>query len=161
MHCFFRSDFTFIALSLCIYTGLPLTSDVYPTYICCPSRNRYGSPALAFDREIIVFRAKHNEEDWRRVDILLGGSGSVPSQMHANDASKAGIPVHNTTVSKQGHLNLCKALCHEIQVYKQLMNAAINLNEEDTMESLRELNCPDDMTPEARLCPQNYFDYFV
>ena len=126
-----------------------------------PISNRYGSPALAFDREIIVFRAKHNEEDWRRVDILLGGSGSVPSQMHANDASKTGIPVHNTTVSKQGHLNLCKALCHEIQVYKQLMNAAINLNEEDTMESLRELNCPDDMTPEARLCPQNYFDYFV
>ena len=122
---------------------------------------RYGSPALAFDREIIVFRAKHNEEDWRRVDILLGGSGSVPSQMHANDASKTGIPVHNTTISKQGHLNLCKALCHEIQVYKQLMNAAINLNEEDIMESLIELNCPDDMTPEVRLCPQNYFDYFV
>ena len=98
-----------------------------PLITCC----RYGSPALAFGREIIVFRAKHNDEDWKRVDILLGGNGTVPSQMHANDASKKKIPVNNKTISEQGHLNMCKALCHEIQVYKQLMNAAINLNEDD------------------------------
>jgi hypothetical protein len=137
-----------------------LSADPLPDFqfiFCC----RYGSPALAFGREIIAFRAKHNEEDWKRVDIMLGGNGTVPSMMHANDASKKQIPVNNKTISEQGHLNMCRALCHEIQVYKQLMTAAINLNEEDTLESLRELNCPDDMTPEVRSCPQNYFDYFV
>ena len=92
---------------------------------------------------------------------MLGGNGTVPSQMHANDASKKKIPVNNKTISERGHLNMCKALCHEIQVYKQLMNAAINLNEDDVKESLSELNCPDDMTPEVRPCPQNYFDYYV
>ena len=122
---------------------------------------RYGSPAIAFDKEIIAFRTKHVEEDWKRVDILLGGDGVVPTKMHFNDATNKNIPVYNKTISEEGHLNLCKALCHEIQVYKQLLVRAINLNEEDVKESLQELNCPDDLTTEVRFCPQSYIDYSV
>lgn len=103
----------------------------------------------------------HIEEDWKRVDILLGGEGTVPSKMHMNDATDKKIPVYNKTISEEGHLNLCRALCHEIQVYKQVLSKAINLNEVDVLESLQELNCPDDLTPEVRFCPQSYIDYSV
>mmetsp|Transcript_7202 Transcript_7202/g.15716 ORF Transcript_7202/g.15716 Transcript_7202/m.15716 type:complete len:564 (-) Transcript_7202:51-1742(-) len=121
----------------------------------------FGSPAIAFDKEIIAFRTNHVEEDWRNVDILLGGDGSVPTRMHLNDATQKQIPVYNKTISEEGYLNLCRALCHEIQIYKQLLTRAINLNETDVLESLQELNCPDDLTAEVRFCPQSYIDYSV
>eukprot|EP00562_Extubocellulus_spinifer_P018403 CAMPEP_0178588574 /NCGR_PEP_ID=MMETSP0697-20121206/27109_1 /TAXON_ID=265572 /ORGANISM="Extubocellulus spinifer, Strain CCMP396" /LENGTH=446 /DNA_ID=CAMNT_0020224939 /DNA_START=103 /DNA_END=1440 /DNA_ORIENTATION=- len=121
----------------------------------------YGSPALAFQREIIVFRTEHSEEDWRRIDRMLGGPGNLPENMHLNDASGKNIAVYNKTVTELGRLNLCRALCQEIQIYKMLLSAAVNLNEKDVQISLRELNCPGDLHPEPRKCPESYIDYFV
>lgn len=89
----------------------------------------------------------------------MGGNGTVPPEMHANDANRKGISVNNRTISEQGRLNLCRALCHEIQVYKQLMTAAINLDEIEVIKSLKELNCPGDLNVNIRFCTQNYFDY--
>ena len=126
-----------------------------------PHSLRYGSPALALQREIIAFRTEHGEEDWQRVDRLLGGPGNLPEKMHLNDASGKNISVLNKTISEQGRLNLCRALCQEIQVYKMLLNTAINLNDTDVDISLRELNCPDDLDPETRTCPESYINYFV
>lgn len=81
--------------------------------------------------------------------------------MHLNDASGKNISVHNKTISDQGRLNLCRALCQEIQVYKMLLKTAVNLNEADVQTSLRELNCPGELDPEPRDCPESYIDYFV
>ena len=90
---------------------------------------------------------------------MLGGDGNVPSHLWGNDSSQKDLPVKNKTVSEKGHHNLCQALCYEIQIYKHILVRAVNLNDADVKESLRELNCPDDLTPKFRFCPQNYFDY--
>mmetsp|Transcript_36302 Transcript_36302/g.79409 ORF Transcript_36302/g.79409 Transcript_36302/m.79409 type:complete len:513 (-) Transcript_36302:115-1653(-) len=121
----------------------------------------HGTPALDDEKEVIAYRTEHLEDDWRRVEVMLGGDGSLPSNLWGNDSSQKDWPVNNKTVSERGHLNLCRALCHEIQVYKQILVRAINLNNDDVRVSLKELDCPDDMTPEIRFCPQNYFDYQI
>lgn len=92
---------------------------------------------------------------------MLGGPGDLPENMHLNDASGKNIAVYNKTVTERGRLNLCRALCQEIQIYKMLLSAAVNLNEKDVQMSLRELNCPGDLHPEPRKCPESYIDYFV
>jgi len=145
--CAFCNPITFILF--CLWSFMLLYSS------------RYGTPALEAEKEIIAYRTEHLADDWKRVDVMLGGDGHVPSNLWGNDSSQKDWPVKNNTVSEQGHQNLCRALCHEIQIYKQILVRAINLDDADVNASLQELNCPDDLTPEVRFCPQNYINYHV
>ena len=98
------------------------------------------------DLEIFLLRIEHLDEDWSNLDSFLGGTGSpLPkSRSHNNDASEKQLAVSDRYISAEGMKNLCRALCREIQVYKQILSIADNLSKEQVEESLRELSetCP-------------------
>ena len=108
------------------------------------------------DIEIFVLRIEHLKEDWSHLDKLLGGKGSAlpASSSHANDASEKALVVTNRTISADGMANLCRALCAEIQVYKQILAVADNLNPFEVEESLNELQktCPEERSLHPRDC---------
>ena len=62
--------------------------------------------------------------------------------------------VPNKTLSYAGRSNLCRALCNEIQIYKDLLHLAINIDRDGENESLDELiaTYPDE-SREIRDCP--------
>ena len=108
------------------------------------------------DADIFVLRVEHLEQDWTTVDKMLGGDGSFPATMSAPQNSAAIKPLrianHNTT--DVGLQNLCRALCDEIQVYKQLLWRAVNLQTEDVEISMQELRqqCPEEVDIKPRVC---------
>lgn len=121
---------------------------------------------------IYAIRTEHLEEDWREIDRILGGagsgSGSDSNSSHSSNvkslrknswggggtgkssSSKVGP---NKTLSYAGRSNLCRALCNEIQIYKGLLQLAINIDRDGENESLDELiaTCPDE-SREIRDC---------
>ena len=52
-------------------------------------------------------------------------------------------------LSDEAKTALCELLCNEIQVYKELIRGAINLNDDDVDESMEELR---------RTCPREAMD---
>ena len=96
--------------------------------------------------EMFVLRIEHLDEDWSNLDKFLGGTGAAlpESRSHNNDASEKQLTVSDKTMSADGMANLCRALCREIQVYRQVLGMADNLKREQVTESLRELKkiCP-------------------
>ncbi len=58
----------------------------------------------------------------------------IPNEKYLSDESKTA---------------LCEVLCNEIQVYKELIRGAINLNDDDVDESMEELR---------RTCPREAMD---
>lgn len=112
-----------------------------------------------------AIRSEHLEHDWTTIDGLLG-SGSQPQEdadtvraaalvvPRKNDWNDQGPSVPNTTLSMTGRTNLCRVLCHEIQIYKELLHLAVNFNAHDVAQSLDELitTCPNEPR-EVRECP--------
>ena len=96
--------------------------------------------------ELFVLRIEHLDEDWSNLDKLLGGTGAAlpKSRSHNNDASEKQLTVSDKTMSADGVANLCRAVCREIQVYRQVLEMADNLGKDQVTESLRELTkmCP-------------------
>ena len=96
--------------------------------------------------EIFVLRAEHFEDDWTTIDQLLGGTGVFPESMKSkqNSASKKELPVADSSVTNEGIRNLCRALCREIQIYKRILDNAVNLNTDNIAVSMEELRqtCP-------------------
>lgn len=103
----------------------------------------------------LVFRSEHLVEDWDKLELLFGGGNGT-----------AGRTIFNTTLneskgksdlSPEGLQNLCRALCHEIQVYKSIILEAENLDASQRSDSLEEVKslCPEE-TSEIRQCPPSY-----
>lgn len=107
--------------------------------------------------DVFVLRVEHLEQDWTTVDRLLGGTGEYPSTLKSrqNDASIKPLRVSNHNTTDVGLQNLCRALCEEIQIYKQFLLRAVNLQPEDLEESMKELRrqCPEELSIQPRVCP--------
>jgi hypothetical protein len=96
---------------------------------------------------IIVVRTEHLEQDWRRIELdVLGGPdpfGGDPNFTfpHKHPSAKE---EKDRYVSEESTRNICRALCHEIQVYKQILMQAENLDRADYDESMKLLaqRCP-------------------
>ena len=123
---------------------------------------------------IYAIRTEHLEEDWGVIDRMLGGDESDSDSNSDSDSShslnvkslrknswregtgksSSSKVVPNTTLSYAGRSNLCRALCNEIQIYKELLHLAINIDRDGENESLDELiaTCPDE-SREIRDCP--------
>jgi len=117
---------------------------------------------------IYAIRTEHLEVDWNVIDALLGGSGqpsegvSAPRKNSwgnhaatAAAAATAAIPVaaHDKALSVRATAYLCHLLCDEIQLYKKLLHAAVNIDARREDESLDELlqTCPEEHR-EVRKC---------
>jgi len=120
--------------------------------------------------ELFVIRAEHLQTDWLQINTMLMGNTSagsfnisalVPATLedHQNSAQQKKLPAaFNTTTSRDGMANLCRALCYEIQAYMVLLHQAVNLKPKDVRQSLQELRrvCPNEASDSAGKwsCPQ-------
>jgi hypothetical protein len=103
---------------------------------------------------------EHLDDDWRKIDKMVGGTGeTVPSDLTDGSIVFGSTPEEhllatNTTLSEAGVLNLCRALCREIQVYKMLLYRASNLDMDDFNQSMTELRqyCPEEPDDTPRRC---------
>jgi RecB family exonuclease len=105
---------------------------------------------------IAVLRTEHLAEDWRRIekDVLQGSNdpfGDDNFQFPQKHASKKKRKDYYLSESSQKVI--CSALCQEIQVYKQILARAVNLNKDDYAESMQELqqHCPEEASLSS--CP--------
>lgn len=83
-------------------------------------------------------------QDYNSINYFLGDK---PEVLKSSD-----IPVNNAHAKNETELylspsskeTLCKVLCNEIQVYKDILKRAINLNDDDVEESIGALmkSCP-------------------
>jgi hypothetical protein len=112
---------------------------------------------------MLAIRTEHLAHDWDKLERAFGGTDNTTTLSSTSrfqtKSGNARERSNSTTrqeafLSKQARLNLCRALCHENQVYKKLLYAAQNLNPLEVHESLSELiaTCPDE-TREIRECP--------
>ena len=113
---------------------------------------RYFLDRTPADSQLMVLRTEHLVDDWNSVEAQLHAA------VHSNDSdvglphtiTAEDVPKRNKTRKKREELTpratrlLCYALCHEIQVYKEILQRAQNLTPEQVNESLEELaqTCP-------------------
>jgi hypothetical protein len=97
---------------------------------------------------ILVIRSEHLEEDWSRLEELYNhkqGSTNMIVKGKQDDYF-ATVQRHksNSSLSPDSYLNLCRALCQEIQIYSFLLKGAINLTPQQLQQSMDELHakCP-------------------
>lgn len=108
---------------------------------------------------MLAIRTEHLAEDWDKLEdaLVAPNPRSVNGTIRFRTRSKNSRQNNNQTgpqeLSEEGRLNLCAALCNEIQVYKQLLLDAVNLDELQVRQSLQEIvsSCPEE-TPEIRQC---------
>lgn len=123
--------------------------------------NNISTTTINHNITMLAIRTEHVAHDWDKLE-RRGNSHSTTISSTSRFQSKSGNArqgSNSTTrqdafLLKRARLNLCRALCHEIQVYKKLLYAAQNLNPMEVHESLYELiaTCPDE-TREIRKCP--------
>jgi len=97
--------------------------------------------AIHPDWQLFSIRSEHRQDDYRKLDLLWGGSGVVPTDIH----------VRRTPEFKKQNISLdrlpllCSILCREIFFYKWTLLLATNLNDEDVRISYSELaaECPE------------------
>uniref|UniRef100_A0A7S4JZD7 Uncharacterized protein n=1 Tax=Odontella aurita TaxID=265563 RepID=A0A7S4JZD7_9STRA len=122
------------------------------------SRDDAKSESESEGTEIFAVRMEHLDEDWRNLDVFVGGTGdALPNvDVPVNSASDKALPVADKSVSGGGIANLCRALCGEIQIYKALLARASNLVEDDRRASLEELRetCPEEVDLRPRTCEE-------
>ena len=120
----------------------------------------HARPQIDDDKEIFVVRVEHMDDDWRKIDKMVGGTGeTVPSDLTDGSAnfgstSDEHLLATNATLSEAGALNLCRVLCREIQVYKMLLYRAANLDMDNFNQSMMELRqyCPEEPDDTPRRC---------
>lgn len=134
-----------------------ITGEVPASYHNAFNYDWYFSPMLEkkyLRSEVFVLRVEHLDKDWEVIDKLVGGDGKtlasdvMPASVgsNVNVAKDKDLPVRNSTLSDLGWKNLCKAMCHEFQVYKIMLQRAVNLDDKDVSESIEEVReiCPDE-----------------
>ena len=107
------------------------------------------------DANIVVIRNEHIVDDWNSVETILGGDADFTKEM---------VPVNNAHQKKPEEIYLsdtakvvlCETLCNEIQVYKQILKRAQNINKQQYMESMKELmaSCPKEAVEETCTDPK-------
>ena len=109
--------------------------------------SRAATTEMMREKNIFAIRTEHLQRDWETIEVMLGSSNSTGiSVLHKNEWNNNSSSSPNKALSRQGRLNLCKALCEEIQIYKQLLQLAVNIDAEREDESLDELlqTCPNE-----------------
>lgn len=104
----------------------------------------------AGNKNIYVLRTEHQIDDWiSSAEDIVHQSGVIANvQMenkHITHREGKKPAVTNRGLSKEGLKNACFFLCPEIQLFKEIIKKAINLNEDDKEWSLQDL---------AKYCPK-------
>lgn len=124
---------------------------------------------------ILAIRSEHIEEDWNSIESMLttGGDGAlgsaqtIPSEpvtfprFNTSPPQPIEVAGDGTSVTQEATLSsearklLCKALCHEIDIYSKILRKAVNLSPRQVQESLDQLaqNCPSQFHQKKLICP--------
>ena len=133
--------------------------------------NKKQSESSVSPPSLLVLRTEHLLEDWsniskevlfRQVNKGIRGTHSIIpepniSTIHSSESSSSTKVVdtsHNDEKARGFWINLCHAMCPEIQIYKQILHRANNLNTSQVKESIREVQvlCPEEPSS-LRDCP--------
>jgi hypothetical protein len=93
----------------------------------------------------LVIRSEHLESDWQSIErVILNGeflSNASSTFQHTNASPKR---PQDSVLSDVARLRICRYLCYEIQIYKRLLQSALNLKASDVEVSMQELRerCP-------------------
>jgi hypothetical protein len=112
---------------------------------------RFYRSQVPTNATIAVIRAEHLLDDWMSTERLLGSDHQV-KQLPERNANKRGYD--EKFLTEDSKRLVCEQLCDEIQVYKDLLFRAANLNATDVEQSLSELrrSCPREADLSA--CPK-------
>jgi hypothetical protein len=94
---------------------------------------------------IAVIRTEHLEADWSSLEVtLFNGEPLNKTAGYFKRKNQSKKLDEDLLLTRESRLNLCMALCEEIQIYKKLLSQAENLTPEDMQQSLAELksSCP-------------------
>lgn len=119
-------------------------------------------------KRIFVVRTKHMLNDLNAIHNLLGtgndaGDDTFPFVTLRPDShfqSGRELPMTDRRISSEGMRNLCHFICEEIQIYKQLLQRAVNVRStklgEDPAMLMPELfdNCPEQVRSDR--CPAKF-----
>ena len=132
----------------------------YEWYLRTLFSSSHSKPTLGNETELFVVRVEHLDDDWRTIDRMVGGTGeTVPTDLTDGSpifgsTAETHLLATNASLSEVGALNLCRALCREIQVYKMLIFRAVNIDAAGFNQSMAELRryCPDEPDDTPRRC---------
>eukprot|EP00547_Thalassionema_nitzschioides_P008492 CAMPEP_0194229488 /NCGR_PEP_ID=MMETSP0156-20130528/43917_1 /TAXON_ID=33649 /ORGANISM="Thalassionema nitzschioides, Strain L26-B" /LENGTH=409 /DNA_ID=CAMNT_0038962041 /DNA_START=31 /DNA_END=1260 /DNA_ORIENTATION=- len=122
-----------------------------------------NSSIILDEKSIYVVRQEHMEDDLNSINVAFGGSPKLfPKKIHSIDhfwdtktdqqpkhmdsLRYDSLPYVDRYLSPEGITNLCWILCDEIQVYKQLLRRAKNLEKDQYQDSMTRLaeHCPNE-----------------
>jgi hypothetical protein len=95
---------------------------------------------------ILVLRTEHLSDDWKAIEMnILHGTDPFRTNASMPERHAPYRQPQDSMLSTESQDNICRALCTEIQVYKQLLARAENLDRDQYATSMRELRkaCPD------------------
>lgn len=95
--------------------------------------------------KVIAIRNEHLEEDVRSIEHLFGCNENERLEVGSTENANTWSDQEDLYLSSESISILCQALCNEIQVYKKILNQALNMSQDQVRVSLRELEakCPD------------------
>ena len=106
---------------------------------------QYYYEAIPSDSKVIAIRNEHLEEDVRSIEHLFGCNENERLEVGSIENANTWSDQEDLYLSSETISILCQALCNEIQVYKKILNQALNMSQDQLRVSLRELEakCPD------------------
>ena len=109
-----------------------------------PSSTRMTASASPLPA-LLVLRTEHLQQDWSTIS-------KEPLFRQVNQKKKNATTFYSVTIQMTTAVvtNLCRALCPEIQIYKQILGSASNLDVNQKQESLNEVRllCPSETSLE-------------
>jgi len=102
---------------------------------------RYYYSSVPSNATVVAIRTEHLQKDWSSVEKMIGGTKVRVAFPQKN--RKAKDPA-DTYLSDNSRVMICQALCEDIQIYKEILHRAQNLDDEDVIQSMKELreSCP-------------------
>eukprot|EP00804_Cyclotella_cryptica_P028033 CCRYP_003894-RA/>CCRYP_003894-RA protein AED:0.00 eAED:0.00 QI:171/-1/1/1/-1/1/1/2577/1135 len=115
---------------------------------------QYYAEGIPKGANVLVIRTEHLVDDWNSAESMVGGVTNIlgPDQTTLVFTNVNGHSAPETKeLSDESRFLLCEKLCNEIQVYKKILNVAVNLSEEQRQQSFEELkvSCPREAIAES------------
>lgn len=109
------------------------------------------------EKEIFVMRFEYFWNDFQSINTELGGKVlTKPNRLHNINVvlppetliAKKQLAVTDTAISETGMANLCRVMCEEIHIYKELMKRAKNIVAQDKEFMFKKLylKCPTEVS---------------
>mmetsp|Transcript_3868 Transcript_3868/g.8577 ORF Transcript_3868/g.8577 Transcript_3868/m.8577 type:complete len:421 (-) Transcript_3868:355-1617(-) len=105
---------------------------------------QYYNDAIPKDAKIMVIRTEHMAEDWLDLEVGLGGKNYTSISFPRENSQPK--QERDLILGDSERMLLCHELCAEIQVYKSLLQRAINIKDDQYETSMKELRatCPNE-----------------